>query len=360
MAQSPNPGVDPGTQPFGAAGPAPPLRRGRDRFLGGGRSRCRFRAAGNTAVAAAPRGGSPGSGQRPRSGSGLSLGRHRRRAGAFPAQCDSSVSPRAGSARNLALGGGAEFERIRGIMELLGARAGGLGDDCALIPADSGYYALSTDVSVEGVHFRLDWISLEEAGWRRPAAALSDLTAEGAETRGVLCAVTLPVGAGKAELLAVMAGVGAAAEYAEALVIGGDLSSGAAWSLALTVVGHTPQPVTRAGAKAGDGLWVTGALGGSRAGLEAWRRGASPEAKARQRYAHPEPRIAAGRWLAGHGARAMLDLSDGLGGDAPHLAAASGVGIEIDLSQVPVAAEAKEEAARLNQAAQQFAAEGGE
>ena len=270
------------------------------------------------------------------------------------------MSPKTDSEPSLALGGGAEFDRIRAIIELLGPRAGRLGDDCALIPGAGGVYALSTDVSVQGVHFRLDWISLEEAGWRATAAALSDLAAEGAEPSGVLCAVTLPLGAGKAELLEVMSGVGAAAEYAGARVIGGDLSSGPAWILALTVVGHASRPITRAGAKAEDGLWVTGSLGGSRAALEAWRRGGSPAAKARHRYAHPEPRIAAGHWLAGHGARAMLDLSDGLGGDAPHLAAASGVGIEIDLSLVPVAAEAKHEAARLSQPAEQFAAEAGE
>ena len=265
-----------------------------------------------------------------------------------------------GSGRSLALGPGAEFDRIRGIIELLGPRATELGDDCALIEADPGFFALSTDVSVEGVHFRLDWITLEEAGWRATAAALSDLAAEGAEPRGVLCAVTLPAGAGRTELLQVMSGIGAAAEHAGTRVIGGDLSSGSTWSLALTVVGHTARPVTRAGAKPGDGLWVTGELGGSRAALEAWRRGGTPSTLARRRYAHPEPRIAAGRWLASHGAHAMLDLSDGLAGDAAHLAAASGVAVEIDLGLIPLAAGVEEEAARQDQPAPRFAAEGGE
>jgi thiamine-monophosphate kinase len=132
------------------------------------------------------------------------------------------------------------------------------------------------------------------------------------------------------------------------------------WSVAVTVVGRTRAPVTRGGAEPGDRLWVSGTLGGARAALEAWRRGEQPQPGARSRFAHPEPRIAAGRWLARHGARAMIDLSDGLAGDAGHLAAASGVALEIDLATVPVALEATAEAERGGMPAEQFAAEGGE
>ena len=262
--------------------------------------------------------------------------------------------------RTLALGPGAEFDRIRGIIQVLGPNATGLGDDCALFPSGDTFFALSTDVSVEGIHFRLDWISPEEAGWRAAAGALSDLAAEGANPLGLLAAVTMPDSAAPADLLQMMNGVGAAAASVGATVAGGDLSSGSAWSIAVTVIGETSQPVTRAGARPGDALWVTGTLGGSRAGLEAWRRGAEPTAEARRRYAHPEPRVAAGQWLARHGARAMLDLSDGLGGDAAHLAAASAVAVEIDLALLPVALEVKQEADRLGQSSERFAAEAGE
>jgi thiamine-monophosphate kinase len=236
----------------------------------------------------------------------------------------------------------------------------GLGDDCGLIREGEEFFALSTDVSVEGVHFRPQWVRPEEVGWRATASALSDLAAEGAVPVGILCAVTLPASAPEAHLLELMAGVGAAAKYAGALVLGGDISTGPGWSVAVTVVGRTRAPVTRGGAEPGDRLWVSGTLGGARAALEAWRRGEQPPPGARTRFAHPEPRIAAGRWLARHGARAMIDLSDGLGGDAGHLAAASRVALELDLDSVPIAPEVIPEAERLGVSPHRFAAEGGE
>jgi thiamine-monophosphate kinase len=262
--------------------------------------------------------------------------------------------------RSLALGPGTEFDRIRRIGQVLGPQSAGLGDDCGLIREGEEFFALSTDVSVEGVHFRPQWLRPEEVGWRATAAALSDLAAEGALPVGVLSAVTMPASAPEAHLLELMSGIGAAARYAGALVLGGDLSTGPGWSVAVTVVGRTRAPVTRGGSEPGDRLWVSGTLGAARAALEPWRRGDHPLPGARARFAHPEPRIAAGRWLARHGARAMIDLSDGLAGDAGHLAAASGVALELNLDAIPVAPEVTSEAERFGVSPQQFAAEGGE
>jgi len=259
-----------------------------------------------------------------------------------------------------ALGPGREFDRIRQIARALGRRAVELGNDCALLPAGGGTLALSTDASVEGVHFRLDWITLAEVGWRAAAAALSDLAAAGVEPAGLLAAAVVPASATDEDLVALMSGVGAAGTAVGAPVIGGDLSSGPLWMVTITVIGRGTSPVTRAGARPGDGLWVTGTLGGARAALEAWRRGETPSDDARAAFSHPVPRVAAGRWLASHGARAMLDLSDGLAGDAPHLAAASEVGLDLALEMIPVAPAAIEEAKRLPIPVQQFAAEGGE
>ncbi|HJR16738.1 MAG TPA: thiamine-phosphate kinase, partial [Gemmatimonadales bacterium] len=260
----------------------------------------------------------------------------------------------------LALGPGPEFDRIRDIMGQLGEGAAALGDDCGLFEQGGEFVALSTDVSVEGVHFRREWITSEEVGWRAAAAALSDLAADGAAPIGLLCAITMPARAPETELLSVMAGVSAAAKAVGASILGGDLASGPAWSVAVTVVGRTRAPVTRGGAEHGDRLWVTGTLGGARAALEAWLQNRVPLPGARTRFACPEPRIAAGIWLAEHGAKAMIDLSDGLAGDVWHLAAASQLSIEIDLGSLPVAAEAQDEARKLGVSPGQFAAEGGE
>jgi len=93
--------------------------------------------------------------------------------------------------------------------------------------------------------------------------------------------------------------------------------------------------VRRAGARDGDGVWVTGRLGGAGLALAAFRAGTRPGGALGARYVRPEPRIAAGRWLAAHGATAMLDVSDGLAADAGHLAAASEVGLEIALERLP-------------------------
>ena len=235
------------------------------------------------------------------------------------------------------LGPGPEFDRIRAIAAVLGADAGQLGDDCALVSLAKGTLALSVDVSVEGVHFRREWLSLEEIGWRATAAALSDLAAKGAGADGVLVALTVPPGASDGDAAEVMRGVGAAAGAVRATVQGGDLASGPVWSVAVTVFGMVERPVTRAGARPGDGLWVTGRLGGAGRALRAWLAGTPPDADARSAFAHPEPRIAAGRWLAAHGATAMLDLSDGLAADAAHLAAASGVQLVVDIASLPLA-----------------------
>jgi thiamine-monophosphate kinase len=261
---------------------------------------------------------------------------------------------------HVSLGPGPEFDRIRAIAAALGPSASGLGGDCALVTGMPGTLALSTDTSLEGVHFQRDWLSPEEIGWRAAAAALSDLAAAAARLVGVLAAVTAPAAASEEELVGLMRGVGAAAAASGGEVLGGDLTRGAAWSITVTVLGRTDQPLTRAGAVPGDRVWVTGALGASRVALEHWRRGEDPPASARQAFARPEPRIAAGLRLAELGAHAALDLSDGLGGDAHHLAAASGVALAIELERVPVAPVALAEAQRSGIQPPRFAAEGGE
>jgi thiamine-monophosphate kinase len=233
----------------------------------------------------------------------------------------------------LGRGGGQEFDRLRAIFARLGAGAIGLGDDCALIPVGATTLAVSIDCSLEGVHFRTDWLTFEEIGWRAAAAALSDLAADGAEPLGVLVSLGMP-GSGErgAEI---MAGVSAATQSVGAKVLGGDLVRSEKYLVDVCVLGTAERPVRRVGARDGDGVWVTGRLGGAGLALGGFRAGARPGGALGARYARPEPRIAAGRWLAAHGATAMLDISDGLAADAGHLAAASGVGLEIALERLP-------------------------
>ena len=240
--------------------------------------------------------------------------------------------------RSLRLGAGGEFDRLRAIFARLGPAARDLGDDCALVSVAGRTIAISIDLSLEGVHFRTDWLSFREIGWRATAAALSDLAADGAAPLGVLVSLGVPGNrqrlSGNASL-EIMAGVGAAARSVGAHVLGGDLVRSPRYLVDVCALGLADRPVRRNGARPGDRLWVTGRLGGAGRALHALQAGQRPEPALRRRFARPVPRIAAGSWLARHGGRAMIDLSDGLAGDAGHLAAASGVAIAIELERVP-------------------------
>jgi len=258
------------------------------------------------------------------------------------------------------LGPGEEFDRIRSLARALGSRAAGLGDDCALVDLGGEILAASTDLSIENVHFRRDWLSFDEIGWRCAAAALSDLAAVGAMPIGVLTAIGAPGTSVQSELDQVMSGVGALLDETGGVVLGGDLSSSPVWTVSVTVLGRARRPVLRSGGKPGDSVWVTGSLGGARAALETWLGGEQPAPSSRESFARPHPRLLAGVWLADTGASAMIDLSDGLGGDVRHLSAASGVAITIELSLLPVHDGVPDVARRIGEDPRVFAAGGGE
>lgn len=234
------------------------------------------------------------------------------------------------------LGPGGEFDRLRAVFARLGSRIRGVGDDAALIPVDDLTLAWSSDLAVEGRHFRLDWLTPREIGWRACAAALSDLAAVAAEPIGVLAAVGVPAGRDGAFFEDLVEGVSRAARSAGADLWGGDLVRAEQVVLDVSVLGRADRPMRRRGARPGDVVWVTGTFGGPRAAVAAWEAGDRPGAALRPRFAHPVPRIAEAQWLRDRGATAMIDVSDGLIGDAGHVAAASGVELTLISETVPV------------------------
>lgn len=240
--------------------------------------------------------------------------------------------------RDTPLGSGAEFDAIRGLVAEWGRLASGIGDDAATLEVPRGEQLVtSVDAFVEGVHFKAEWIDAREVGYRAATAALSDLAAMGAQPLGLLFAINLP-DRWRASLDAIGSGVGAAAAAASTVIIGGNISRGTELSITTTVLGHVFAPLTRSGARVGDRLYVTGALGGPGAAIAAWRAGREPEAHHRARFAHPGARIAAGRLAADRGAHACIDISDGLVSDLDHLATASGVSFDVQIEKLPLVA----------------------
>jgi thiamine-monophosphate kinase len=178
--------------------------------------------------------------------------------------------------QHVAMGRGGEFDAIRAMLARWGALAEGIGDDAAvLVPPSDGQLVVSTDASVEGVHFRAGWLTAEEIGARATAAALSDVAAMGGEARWVLVALEVPE-AWRDELPALADGIGRLVADANARIIGGNITRGERLALTLTVIGSTAHPVMRSGARVGDSLWVTGRLGGPRRAIAAFEAGEAP------------------------------------------------------------------------------------
>jgi thiamine-monophosphate kinase len=242
-----------------------------------------------------------------------------------------------------------------------------IGDDAAVVRAGA-YAVTSTDMMVEGVHFRSEQIGAADIGHRALAAALSDLAAMGAAAGEAYLALGLPPGAELPWALELVAGARELASRHGVAVVGGDVSRAGAVTVCFTVVGRVDDPalvVGRDGARPGDRVAVTGSLGGAGAGLALLDgRASAPDAEIaaalRERYRRPEPRLGQGRALAAAGARAMIDLSDGLAADAGHLARASGVRLELALARLPLQAGVAALARELGEDPAVFAATAGE
>lgn len=260
-----------------------------------------------------------------------------------------------------------EFELLAKLRERLpepGPRVRlGSGDDAA-VSLPGGAVATSVDALVEGVHFRRQTASLRQIGRKALSTALSDLAAMGAEPGEAYVVLGAPEEIGEAELLELGEGLVEVAQMTGTALAGGDLTRAPALTLAVTVVGHAPRPedfVTRAGARPGDVLVVTGELGGAAAGLLLLEDPSMTGDDAlRARQLDPTPRLDAGRALAAAGATAMIDISDGLAGDAGHIATASGALLTIDAEALPIAAGVTTVATAVGQDPLELAASGGE
>ncbi len=247
------------------------------------------------------------------------------------------------------MGPGEEFDLIRRILDRCpgpgddpgasdpsGQVEVGPGDD-ALVLAGDPPLVISTDLTVEGVHFRREWITLAEAGRRAVLAALSDLAGMAADPVGVLLSLSVTPGDGDS-VDQVADGVADALDRVGVPLLGGDLTaSPGPVILDVVVLGRAEEPMLRSRVRPGDELWVTGPLGGAGLAVRAWREGRKVPDDARRAFTSPRARIQEARWLASRGGvRAGMDISDGLAGDAAHLASASGVGLVLDSPAIPV------------------------
>lgn len=215
----------------------------------------------------------------------------------------------------------------------------GPGDDAAVLAAPDGRVVVSTDVLVEGRHFRRDWSRGHDVGRRAAAQNLADVAAMGARPTALVVGLVLPPDVPVSWVLDLARGLHDACAPERVGVVGGDLSGGDGLVVSITVLGDLEgrDPVLRSGARPGDVVAHAGVRGHSAAGL-AMLEGASGggasrgEAAARlvAAYLRPEPPLEAGVQAAEAGAHAMLDVSDGLLRDAGRLAQASGVVLDLD------------------------------
>ena len=266
-----------------------------------------------------------------------------------------------------------EFEllaRIRDRLPPPGPRVAVASGDDAAVTVPGGATATSVDALVDGVHFRLARTPLRSVGHKALAAGLSDLAAMGAEAGEAYLVLGVPEGFGEDDALELLEGAAELAEETGTTIAGGDVTRAPALSVTVTAVGHAPAAedmVRRDGAGAGDLVAVTGCLGGAAAGLLLLDRpgladGLDPAAcaEARRRQLEPLPQLRAGVALARAGASAMIDVSDGLGGDALHLASRSSVAIAIEAERIPLDPAAVAVAAAAGLDPLELAASGGE
>jgi thiamine-monophosphate kinase len=267
-----------------------------------------------------------------------------------------------------------EFALIARLQQRLAASGGphvvrGIGDDCAVLrPAAGMDLLVTTDTQEEGVHFRRDWATPQDIGWRCLAVNVSDIAAMGGMPLGAVIALSLPPTLEVAFVEALYDGLYELATAYDCPIVGGNISKTAGGvSVTITVLGEVPhgQSLCRSGAQAGDEIWVTGDLGGAKAGLEALLHPQAvaglPTTAVLHRYRRPRPRLREAQYLRQHGTlHSLLDLSDGLSSDLAHICEESRVGARLEAACIPISVEVRRVAQALHADPLAFALHGGE
>lgn len=263
-----------------------------------------------------------------------------------------------------------EFELIERIKTVFGLPQGltGIGDDCAVIPQAYGLDTIvTTDLLVEGVHFLMEDALPEDIGWKSAAVNLSDIAAMGGKPVATFLSLAIPDSVDESWMARFIDGYKQISDIFEVPLAGGDTtSSRTGMSICVTVLGQLPsgKAKLRNSAGAGDQICVSGFLGDSAAGLkvilEKHERSKDAAALVRKHY-RPMPRISEGQiLLACDGVHAMMDISDGIASDLPHILDASGKGAVIDAGRLPISPELSRLAAEKGWDAYRLAACGGE
>jgi thiamine-monophosphate kinase len=237
----------------------------------------------------------------------------------------------------------------------------GPGDDAAVLRVRTGHVVVSTDVLVEGRHFRRDWASAADIGHRAAAANLSDVNAMGGRASSLTIGLAAPADLPVAWALEFAQGFAEEASLVGASVVGGDLTQSDQVVIAVTVLGAcTVSPVLRSGAEVGDVVALVGRQGWAAGGLAVLGRGFRSPRVLVEAYRRPEPPYDAGPAAADAGATAMIDVSDGLLADVGHVAGASGVAVDIESSAFELAEPLQAVGAALGVDPLQFVLGGGD
>lgn len=255
-----------------------------------------------------------------------------------------------------------------GLISVLSGRFGqgshvyvGPGDDAAVLRTPQGHVVVSTDLFVEGRHFRREWARAVDIGRKAAAANLSDVNAMGGTAHSLTVGLAAPADLPVQWVLDLSDGIAEEGAKVGADIVGGDLTRASEVVVAITVLGSCEvSPVLRSGARPGDVVALAGRQGWAAAGLAVLGRGFRSPRVLVEAYQRPDPPYAAGLAAARAGATAMIDVSDGLLADAGHIADDSGVAIDIERSAFDLAEPMQAVGSALGVDPMQFILGGGE